>query len=183
MVPAPHVFQKDWFLRLIFTGGGGSCAPRRRLLRSIFARDSGSCASCLPERLVPALNFYGGLWFLRPTASVPALNFCRGWWFLRLMSSRQMSSCAQFLRGAVVPAPHSVGSCAQFLQGILVPAPDVFQTDGFLRPIRTKDDGPCAPRRSCHAAGRAIHAPTTTDPSPNWSEFPLANYSPNWPVR
>ena len=49
-----------------------------RFLRPIFAGDSGSCASRLPDRWVPAPNFYEGRWFLRPTASVPAPNFCKG---------------------------------------------------------------------------------------------------------
>ena len=63
------------------------------------------------------------------------------------MSSGQMGSCAQFLRGTAVPAPHGVGSCAWFLQGIAVPAPHVFQTDGLLRPIFTRGGGSCAQRR------------------------------------
>ena len=60
VVPAPHVFQTDGLLRLIFTGGGGSCAPRRRFLRPIFASDRGSCASCLPDTWVPAPFFTNG---------------------------------------------------------------------------------------------------------------------------
>ena len=100
-----------------------------------------------------------------------------------------MGSCAQFLRGAAVPAPHGVGSCAQFLQGIVVPAPHVFQTDGFLRPFFTRGGGSCALwrrflrlvgrgsraraalagtwRPSFQAAGRALPAPYNNESIPH----------------
>ena len=86
------------------------------------------------------------LYFYNPKrGEVPAPNFYRGSWFLRLMPSRQVGSCAQFLRGTAVPAPHGVGSCAQFLQGIggscasclpdrWAPAPNFYEGRRFLRP-------------------------------------------------
>ena len=56
MVPATHVFQTDGLLRPILTRDGGSHAPRHRLLRHIYTGDSGSCASCLPDRWASTLS-------------------------------------------------------------------------------------------------------------------------------